>query len=598
MRSTIRRVMGVLQADKTIGKVDIATMRAGAGGLGPWLVNHALSSVPCRRSPTWYVLPKDYWAFRIVCERVNVEIAVTDATLEAIKARLGANHSENHAITGDISMYQKFLKQTRREILKIAEKRAVKADADSEERAPFLANVKKCDVKIKGAEKAIEVIREKLRRVDVQLAAGNPTGAAEVFIPPEDPSEATTKKGGAKKVGRGAKETVSTKSVRTYDFKTVYELIEAAKQEIASLEQTITEQGAAKKEAENKVRMYDWQCQRTSRLMRDLAESRFQTMVDVQLIAVREAKRLEGTEDLADTQTTRYKSVRRYLHMLTDFLEGPIAERGQQLARDAEMRRVSEMLKGQVGSGSKVDIAALAAHSRKRGTLTGSDDGGSPGISFRSGMGSRHASEADFTTIGDRAGLLDTLAALAVEDDEYGSIDGSDFSDGDSERIMEERRRHEEAVNAAAAAAEALRLGAGDADADDGPRDHRTSSQIAVDQEIEMAHHNSVENRMKREAALKALAEEQAKEMAEQDLRIRVFEEYWNALPQNAERVQRRRSVMEASKAPSADLGEITDACSIAEVSGTGKCIDMLSGYELPGCCCVVPVLLIYPSWC
>lgn len=80
------------------------------------------------------------------------------------------------------------------------------------------------------------------------------------------------------------------------------------------------------------------------------------------------------------------------------------------------------------------------------------------------------------------------------------------------------------------------------AEAVDTNTDTRTSSQIAVDKEIELAHLNSVENRMKRDAELKLLAEEQAREMATQDLRIRVFEDYWSAMPQNAERVQRKKN--------------------------------------------------------
>ena len=80
------------------------------------------------------------------------------------------------------------------------------------------------------------------------------------------------------------------------------------------------------------------------------------------------------------------------------------------------------------------------------------------------------------------------------------------------------------------------------AEAVDANTDTRTSSQIAVDKEIELAHLNSVENRMKRDAELKLLAEEQAREMATQDLRIRVFEDYWSAMPQNAERVQRKKN--------------------------------------------------------
>lgn len=554
MRGTLRRVMAVLQADKTIGKLDLATARSRYRGIGQYLVNHALSHLACRRSPTWYVLPKDYWSFRTVRERVHLELAVTDATITAIKSRLSANHSATHSITNDISMYQKFLKQTRKEFMKIAEKRTHKAEADAEERAPFLARMKKCDIRTKGAQQAIESIREKLRRAEVQVATGNLTGAAEVFIPPEDPTVASNKKDGKK--GKGDAGKAEAPAV-VYNYKAVHALMEAATQEIQRLEDSISEQAAVRQQCEKEVRMYDWQCQRTSRMLRDLAEGRFQMMIDVQQVAVREAKHLDSTEDTAEVQTMRYKSMRRYYNHLMGFLEGPITERGQQLAREAEQRRVSEVLKGSpsgrtdFSSPAAAQAAAQMAASKKRGALASGEEVDS--LSFRSQLDSRGSSEADlFLDRGASAGT-DGFGIDVIEEDDRSAVD-SVFSDGDSSLVQEERRRHEAELNEKAAAVEAL-LGTEDLE----PADTRTSSQIAVDAEIELAHHNSLENRQKREAALQLLAEEQARELATQDLRLRVFEDYWNALPQNAERVLRKKTAEQ-------DTTENIEEVTVAEV--------------------------------
>jgi hypothetical protein len=161
---------------------------------------------------------------------------------------------------------------------------------------------------------------------------------------------------------------------------------------------------------------------------------------------------------------------------------------------------------------------------------------------------------------GDRLSFPGGSGMVSGEEDDDRSAGGdSVFSDGDSAQVMEERRRHEAALNSTAEGDKEVE------EVEHGAQDTRTSSQIAVDAEIELAHQNSHENRMKREAALKLLAEEQARENATQDLRLRVFEEYWNALPQNAERVQnRRKSVMEAAKAPLSE--EPSEVSSVAEV--------------------------------
>ena len=171
------------------------------------------------------------------------------------------------------------------------------------------------------------------------------------------------------------------------------------------------------------------------------------------------------------------------------------------------------------------------AGAKKRGTLASfSEDireGFSPNASFLREIDPDRPST---TTMGD-------LLSGGFLDEE--SVANSNYSYDDEEEndpialMLAERDKAQGIVTGA----EEVNTEAVDTNADT-----RTSSQIAVDKEIELAHLNSVENRMKRDAELKLLAEEQAREMATQDLRIRVFEDYWSAMPQNAERVQRKKN--------------------------------------------------------
>lgn len=382
------------------------------------------------------------------------------------------------------------------------------------------------------------------------MASGNATGAGEIFIPPPPPEEP--------KKGKKAPELVSV----VYDFKTVYALMDAATTEIESLKALIGEQNARRKEAENSVRMYDWQCQRTSRMLRDLAETRFQTMVDVQLIAVREAKRLDNTQDHQDAQSVRYKRMKRYTRQLVDFLEGPIADRAAQLTREAEMRRVSELMNrspahhngggntfaSSSGSGraefSSKDAAMNAARevgAKKRGLLSSFTEEMSPVPSFRSAL-----SNLSDTDLERPATAFSELYSGGVLDEN--SVDESNYSYENDDISLTLERAVRNTIDTAETTESNEIV------------DTRTSSQIAVDRELELAHFNSVENRIKRENELKLLAEEQARELASTDLRIRVFEEYWTALPQNMERVQRRKNKEVEEVAPSEESSVVAEA--------------------------------------
>lgn len=87
-QNTISRVLPLLSTDATIGLFPpYSTLRRDVKtrGVGYWLINHVLSNRLCYLSPTWQVLPEDYWSIENIQHRFELELAYVDASITGMK---------------------------------------------------------------------------------------------------------------------------------------------------------------------------------------------------------------------------------------------------------------------------------------------------------------------------------------------------------------------------------------------------------------------------------------------------------------------------------------------------------------------------------
>ena len=639
LRRTLKRVVQALQKDHHIGPINLAKSRSEHGGIGMWLVDHMLSDPRKRVSRTWVVVPRDYWSFRAVKERLSLELAGIDGLIQELKSKLGEHKAANRAIEGGISMYQKFLKANRKEILTIAQKRAQKDEQDRSERGPLYSRIRKTESKIKASIKAVQALQSKVNLAEVLMEQDKLKEVAQLFAkppPPEDPEEAKKNKNKKKAAAAEGDDETTVYSVAMAD-----DLIVQAKEEIDLLQDFRLDLEGKKINLEQTLRNYDWQCARTSRMLRDLAQDRFQNMVEVQQMVVRESNRLDDSEEGRDVGRLRRKYLVRYLKKLTDFVESDIASRGAQLAKEAEERRVTELLhRGSAaasrspsrathtpGRGGTLSASTAASSSSRRSPsrVMHSPSGGAsparsrspstsnPTTSVMSPRQLNSDADADADATGD---IKPTVAltkgaeekmrdnsALAQElgADNYDQLietfsprviskpsemlkqamdgGGGDSSvespgevgegggrgslgspDGGLSRtdsmlsyeyeqqllIEEARREAEEDALSQLNEERALQL-----------EERRGGVGLTVDEEIALAHKNSAVNIKKEEERLRLLAEQQAAELATQELRMQMFEQYWSSLPQPESEEEKKKGRRLSQMYREAILGKI-----------------------------------------
>ncbi|KAJ1444141.1 hypothetical protein B484DRAFT_388973 [Ochromonadaceae sp. CCMP2298] len=148
---------------------------------------------------------EDVWAeadFQ-VGDRMTLQLACVGAALTGAQACITDDRSSTADITVGISVYNKFLKSTRKEILQIADKRMRKDDMDREERGPLGGMMGVTHRAIRACEGSISALEDVMRRANVQ----NIDGAVLLLVPEEAGEEGEGKGGGVRgKEGKEGKE--------------------------------------------------------------------------------------------------------------------------------------------------------------------------------------------------------------------------------------------------------------------------------------------------------------------------------------------------------------------------------------------------------
>ena len=91
-QSIISRILPLLSTDTSIRQFppysSLLRRDVKTGGVGYWLINHVLSNRVCYQSPTWYILPEDYWSMENIQHRFGLELAYIDASITGIKVSI------------------------------------------------------------------------------------------------------------------------------------------------------------------------------------------------------------------------------------------------------------------------------------------------------------------------------------------------------------------------------------------------------------------------------------------------------------------------------------------------------------------------------
>lgn len=545
-------------------------------------------------SPLWLTLPSNYWNIRGIKQRVIHEVSVMNSMLKEFRVVLSQKQEENDFLESSQKQYEKYLKQLRNQMILTIEKQKVKVISDVEQRNEKLRaiqNVEKQILRYKQHKNAIQIklgkVDEKIevkqyeyalfllnpdayplpenyleeiallnaQAIEQQLRSsksasvdssdisnrrqsldaggrpdsGKPDGSFSIAPPlssPGPPREATPKKNNRK----SRKKSLLTSSVLErqqqleQQMNIIQPLIEAEHAMIKTIDGNMVDTEKKLLQLQFELKGYDHLVYRTNRLLKRFAEEKFSLIIDIQSLSKRTSKYLLSEETTSGTKQKLFRSYRKYYNKLKFFFDTTLSNKEKLLQQLAEQRKFAELMKVG-GSGSDKEYGSpddgrfsrsqsrsgSGHHSRRTKVVRGL----SRGASKKQMLSPEEFMNSDFNfdILGSGGGIpgiqeevLHDAASLYGEE----SIDSNSFTVGSLPPTNEEKEVDDAEV-AAKKAEEGVKL--------------------TVDEEIALISYNSPEAIAKREAELKALEEQQAVQTAKQELRMKVFDEYWQSFP-------------------------------------------------------------------
>jgi hypothetical protein len=185
-------------------------------GIGMYLIDQTLLYYNQGISPVWNLLPRDYWKFKLVRDRITRECTRMNAVAAGLESQYRHQKTKNMDTDDSVERYQKFLKKTRKEIVEIAEKQQGMYTEDEGVKSMKLKTLKTAEGKLTALKAQIKSQKEKFRFVDMLFTQNNFEAIEDMLKPKEDPNAEAEKKWQEKREEGRSKSTIGRNLLEIY----------------------------------------------------------------------------------------------------------------------------------------------------------------------------------------------------------------------------------------------------------------------------------------------------------------------------------------------------------------------------------------------
>ena len=302
-----RRVLALMKSEgmEDQGPIDLTTS---SGCLASWIIKSAVAKPLFLDALIWSWLPPEWWELNLLQRRTKLELVFVTTAKDIIKRKMALDETIKKDIFENRLDLQDFLKDVRKHILKIGDKRREKIAHDLEEKSGIKHKVVRAERKIKEAQQELRHIKEVIVKVEGMLNNNNLSAAftlLEVDVRSEELEAAV------------ADPEVAGKALRFRAFK----LVEMKEAEIPTAEANIVELVEKKRLAETDVKMFDRLCMRGHTWLKNMAEGEFNVMLDSQNMVMRMARDEKKIQHSGVTDMRTLSGMRRHGNAVSELSE-------------------------------------------------------------------------------------------------------------------------------------------------------------------------------------------------------------------------------------------------------------------------------------
>ena len=500
--------------------VDLAKSKR-VGGVSFYILDFVLSDLNFRLTNTWADVPQEWWMPNILIEKLIFEQIQLEATLTAVNTAINDADERFKRTDKEANRYQKYLKKLRKDLLSIVQHQGGKVVEDKTGRVPFVSALQKAKEKVNRCNKKIKSLHDAIAMAELMVATGNLEAAFNAI----DPNAGTNVS------DSGSTSTPSLQITGSL----VYEKMESVKEEIIELGKRLEQFEVSKLESEALLKGYDQRCVKTNQMLKDLASSKFNTIIDVQQILKRTNAVLKTQKQEAKSKETHHwqKFLLRYSKILGRYEARTLQPRKEMWARELEGRKLREHMFRRAVTESNL---ANSTSSSRTPSAGGSDSSRPTSAIGKSPMVSE---------TGRRRGIL--LSDVEGNTAQLSEIQTNAESQNRVLFSMEEASKQDDNTSVTASIADSLQSNVIPDVNDPSDMDALQRLMLAVENEMEAKTPTmSAESLHRREEESRLLAEAEKQAGDNEELRMSIFDEYWSLLPTKEEEEEEASEIDEA----------------------------------------------------
>jgi hypothetical protein len=296
-------------------------------GKGGWLI---ISNIYNEEPYDWKLwLPPAWFIFGNILGKIELEKSIIEATLLVTKSKINNNVNFQKVIENKNSKLSKYLSQSKKSVIETANYKIKKKKEDELNRAGRLRDIQNSERTVTAIKAQAQALADKIKSAELYFSEGFYELVYQIF---------------GKKIQMDFDEGTKFKAVQKSEI-----LIEQNKETLISLMQNISDALVRLRKYNLELLSYDKFCAKSTNWLRSMAQSKFNSMIDVHSIVSRNLSNNKDIKKSSESEEKILNQLTKYNNILLAYSYS-LAKENQKSLEDKEVQKFELEKRNNLGS--------------------------------------------------------------------------------------------------------------------------------------------------------------------------------------------------------------------------------------------------------